>query len=49
MVAFHEFGGPSFDTCIVHEVKLKDGLRTSLHKNDRYFYENIVYFVSVMM
>ena len=47
-VAFLEFVGLVFDTSIILEDKLEIGLRTSLHKIDRYFYETIVYIVSVM-
>ena len=47
-VAFLEFVGLVFDTDTILEDKLEVGLWTSLHKMDRYFYENIVYFMSVM-
>ena len=40
-VVFLEFVGQVFDTSISLEDKLKVGLRTSLHKIDRYFYETI--------
>ena len=40
-VAFLEFFGHVFDTGIILEDKLEVRLRTSLHKMDRYFYENI--------
>ena len=47
-VAFLEFVGLVFDTDTILEDKLEVGLWTSLHKMDRYFYENIVYFMTVM-
>ena len=47
-VAFLEFVRLVFDTGIIFEDKLEVGLRTFLHKIDRYFYETIVYIVSVM-
>ena len=40
-VTFLEFIGLVFDTGILLEDKLEVGLRTSLHKVDRYFYETI--------
>ena len=40
-VAFLEFVGLVFDTANILEDDLKVGLRTSLHKVDRYFYEII--------
>ena len=40
-VAFLEFIGLVFDTSIILEDKLEVGLRTFLHKIDRYFYETI--------
>ena len=47
-VAFLKSVGLVLDTGIILEDKLKVILRTSLHKRDRYFYETIVYIVSVM-
>ena len=48
-IAFLEFVGLVFDgSDIIPEDKLEVGLRTSCHKMDRYFYETIVYIVSVM-
>ena len=47
-VAFLEFVRLVFDTGIIFEDKLEARLWTSLHKIDRYFYETIVYIVSVM-
>jgi hypothetical protein len=35
------FVGLAFDTDIILEDELEDGRRTSLDKNDRYFYETI--------
>ena len=40
-VAFLEFVGLVFDTSIILEDKLEVGLRTSLHKIYRYFYQTI--------
>ena len=40
-VALLEFIGLVFDTSIILEDKLEVGLRTFLHKIDRYFYETI--------
>ena len=40
-IAFLEFVGFVFDTGIILEDELKIGLRASLHKIDRYFYETI--------
>ena len=47
-LALLEFGGLVFDASIILDDKLEVGLRTFLHKIDRYFYETIVYIVSVM-
>ena len=47
-VALLEFVGLVFDTGTILEDELEVGLWTSLHKMDRYFYETIVYIVSVM-
>ena len=47
-VAFLEFVGLVFDTSIILEDKLEVGLWTSVHKIDRYFYESIIFIVSVM-
>ena len=47
-VAFLEFVGLVSDTDIILEDKLEVELWTSLHKMDRYFYETIVYLMSVM-
>ena len=47
-VAFLECVGLVLDTGIILEDKLEVVLRASLHKMDRYFYETIVYIVSVM-
>ena len=38
-VTLIEFVGLVFDTSIILEDKLEIGLRTSLHKINRYFYE----------
>ena len=40
-VAFLEFAGLVFGTSIILEDKLEVGLRTSLRKMNRYFYETI--------
>ena len=47
-VAILDFIGLVFDTSIILEDKLEVGLRPSLHKIDRYFYENIVSIEYVM-
>ena len=47
-LALLEFGGLVFDASIILDDELEVGLRTFLHKIDRYFYETIVYIVSVM-
>ena len=47
-LVFLEFLGLVFDASIILDDKLEVGLWTSLHKIDKYFYETIVYIVSVM-
>ena len=48
-IALLEFVGFVFDTGIILEDKPKTGLRASLHKINRYFYETKLYRVCYVM